>query len=109
MKKVTGLNDRPEHFEPVPDGAEHLFPTFRTMLVKQLATAKPRPDQLEDAITHVDLALKIKNTPVDFIEIEDTDFSVLEAAVKSNRADYNGFYQGQLCKRLKSWSENATK
>lgn len=104
MKKITGLNDKPEHFDTIPEGSEHLIPLIRTMLVKQLATAVPIPNQAENAITLVELALKIKNVPVDFLEIEDADFIVFQAAVLANKAEYNGFYQGQLCLRLKAWA-----
>lgn len=105
MKKITGLNDRLEHFEDVPEGAEFLVPLVRQMVVKQLAMAQPRAEKPEDAIRIHDVASLVMRSPLDNLDLEDEDFQIVQEAAKQNRPGYIGFYQGQLLKRLRSWSE----
>lgn len=105
MKKVTGLNDRLEHYEDIPRDAELMLPTVRQVLIKQVATAAGKPDEPEDTITLYELGVKLKKAPLDFLEIEDADFKLLAAAVRRNSAQFVTHYQGQMLQKLKAWEK----
>lgn len=107
MKTITGLNDRLEHFEDVDANAALTLPTVRLALMRQVATANPRPEKPEEAITLYELGSTIKRAPLASLKLEDADFEMLAAAVRANKAGFVAHYQGQLLLKLREWEKPA--
>lgn len=110
MKKLTGLQDKPEVLEDFPSediriAAEKTMPTFRQMLMAHVANAPANPEP-EKAIGLMQVGLKIRSAFKEAdVEIENADFDALKEAVKSNGGKYWNHYQAQLYVKMKEWEK----
>lgn len=100
MKKLTKLNEIPEHFiENISESDKQSMPTVKRMLLNQIgASVSDRP---EEAIDLYGLGIKIKNTNENEIEIEDSEFYLLKKICEKNRIGWLSHFHAQILLMLK--------
>lgn len=104
MKKVTGLDEKLTHFiDEAPGDVLDTIPSYRQMYVRACGSAKP--ENPEDAVVNMEIAMKIKNTKDDFIDLENAEWEQLRSNTKQNRMGWNSWFLSQMWKRL-NISEN---
>lgn len=96
MIRLTGLSESPTYFEPV-DG---VLPTFRQMLLKHVGNKAPSNEDNAIEVYHV--GTKILQA-VDELDLETSEWKLVEEATKANSGKYVAYLQGQLLLKTQEW------
>lgn len=99
MKKITGLDERLDHFDMiVPEKQRPQLPTFRNLFVNCLGAA--RPDNGAQAIESFKAATKILRAEGDSVLLEDAEFKLLREKCEKNELAWQSYYLAQVILRI---------
>lgn len=104
MKRLDGLYDKLKHFdETVPEEMVQNMPTYRHMFCNVLGGAKPANG--DEALALFALGLKIRGTVTSFVDLENSEFKLLEGKVAENHLGWVAHFLAQVMLKLKEAKE----